>query len=105
MRPKYRRHHLDVRVDPLEHLYRNDLALRQHPPGLVHPPHGFGHALKTAASGKRARLAKAFHRCTLTALKGADARAIGSIDTMSDALLADMERAVEQYAEDDEVGR
>ncbi|MBD9450838.1 hypothetical protein IB244_04505 [Rhizobium sp. RHZ02] len=37
--------------------------------------------------------------------KGADARAIGSIDTMSDALFADMERAVEQYAEDDEVGR
>ncbi|WP_018859986.1 type II toxin-antitoxin system prevent-host-death family antitoxin [Rhizobium sp. 42MFCr.1] len=38
-------------------------------------------------------------------IKGADARAIGSIDTMSDALFADMERAVEQYAEDDEVGR
>jgi len=38
-------------------------------------------------------------------MKGADARAIGSIDTMSDALFADMERAVEQYAEDDEVGR
>ncbi len=37
--------------------------------------------------------------------KGADARAIGSIDTMSDALFADMERVVEQYAEDDEVGR
>ncbi len=34
-------------------------------------------------------------------MKGADARAIGSID----ALFADMERAVEQYAEDDEVGR
>ncbi len=38
-------------------------------------------------------------------MKGADARAIGSIDTMSDALFADMERAVEQYADDDEVGR
>ncbi|KWV40239.1 prevent-host-death family protein [Rhizobium altiplani] len=38
-------------------------------------------------------------------IKAADARAIGSIDTMSDALFADMERAVEQYAEDDEVGR
>lgn len=38
-------------------------------------------------------------------MKGADARAIGSIDTMSDALFADMERAVEQYTEDDEVGR
>jgi len=38
-------------------------------------------------------------------MKGADARAIGSIDTMSDALFADMERAVEQYAADDEVGR
>ncbi len=38
-------------------------------------------------------------------MKGADARAIGSIDTMSNALFADMERAVEQYAEDDEVGR
>lgn len=38
-------------------------------------------------------------------MKGADARAIGSIDTMSDALFADTERAVEQYAEDDEVGR
>jgi len=37
--------------------------------------------------------------------KGADARAIVSVDTMSDALFADMERAVEQYAEDDEVGR
>ncbi|HBT70374.1 MULTISPECIES: type II toxin-antitoxin system prevent-host-death family antitoxin [Rhizobium/Agrobacterium group] len=38
-------------------------------------------------------------------MKGADARAVGTIDTMSNALFADMERAVEQYADDDEVGR
>jgi prevent-host-death family protein len=38
-------------------------------------------------------------------MKGADARAIGTIDTMSNALFADMERAVEQYADDDKVGR
>ncbi len=38
-------------------------------------------------------------------MKGADARANGTIDTMSDALFADMARAVEQYADDDEVGR
>jgi len=38
-------------------------------------------------------------------MKGADARAVGTIHTMSDALFADMERAVEQYADDDEVGR
>ncbi len=38
-------------------------------------------------------------------IKGADARAVSTIDTMSDALFADMERAVEQYADDDKVGR
>jgi len=38
-------------------------------------------------------------------MKDADARATGSIDTLSDALFADIERAVEQYADDDEVGR
>ena len=38
-------------------------------------------------------------------MKGADARAVGTIDTMSEALFADMELAVEQYADDDEVGR
>jgi len=38
-------------------------------------------------------------------IKGANARAVGTIDTMSEALFADMERAVEQYADDDEVGR
>lgn len=37
-------------------------------------------------------------------MKSADTRAVGTIDTMSDALLADMERAVDQYA-DDEIGR
>jgi prevent-host-death family protein len=38
-------------------------------------------------------------------MKSADARAVGTIDTMSDALFADVERAVAQYADDDEVGR
>lgn len=38
-------------------------------------------------------------------MKSADTRAVGTIDTMSDALLADMERAVDQYADDDEIGR
>ncbi len=38
-------------------------------------------------------------------MKGADARVVGTIDTMSEALFADMELAVEQYADDDEVGR
>lgn len=38
-------------------------------------------------------------------MKGANTRAVGTIDTMSNALFADMERAVNQYAEDDEVGR
>lgn len=38
-------------------------------------------------------------------MKSADTRSVGTIDTMPDALLADMERAVEQYANDDEVGR
>lgn len=38
-------------------------------------------------------------------MKGADARTVGTIDTMSDALFSDIERAIDQYAEDDEVGR
>ena len=38
-------------------------------------------------------------------MKGADARVVGTIDTMSEALFAYMELAVEQYADDDEVGR
>lgn len=38
-------------------------------------------------------------------MKCADTRAVGTIDSMSDALFADMERAVEQYADEDEVAR
>ncbi len=38
-------------------------------------------------------------------MRGADARSVGTIDTMSDALFTDMERAVDQYAADDEIGR
>jgi len=49
VRRKYRRHRLDLRVGPLEHLYRNDLALRHHPPGLVHPLNGFGHRLENGS--------------------------------------------------------
>jgi len=38
-------------------------------------------------------------------MRGADAGSVGTIDTMSDALFTDMERAVDQYAADDEIGR
>lgn len=38
-------------------------------------------------------------------MKSADARSVGTINTMSDSLFADMERAVDQYAGDDEVRR
>jgi hypothetical protein len=38
-------------------------------------------------------------------MRSADARAVGTIDTMSDALFAGFERAVDQYADDDELGR
>lgn len=38
-------------------------------------------------------------------MKSADARSVGTINTMSDSLFADMERAVDQYADDDEVRR
>ena len=38
-------------------------------------------------------------------MKQSDARAVGTIDTMSDALLAEFETAVDAYADSDEAGR
>ncbi|TCQ97981.1 type II toxin-antitoxin system prevent-host-death family antitoxin [Neorhizobium sp. JUb45] len=38
-------------------------------------------------------------------MRRADARSVWTINTMSNGLVAEMERAVDQYADDDEVGR